>query len=147
MLINLEDPESCNCNDLKNSKIIISCVQWFWKEFSGLQTYPNLHLPLRVGPPPGCLPRGGANLCRFVPVRSLQTRASGREFVHVCFGLFGPLMQVGAKSDGFGALWKSQVIFGERLVSLCTLPPYTLRIFWGFFLEITSRGAKNNLKK
>ena len=64
----------------------------------GLQTYPNLHPPLRVGPPLGCLPRGGANLCRFVPVRSLQTRASGREFVHVCFGLLGPLVQVGANS-------------------------------------------------
>ena len=31
----------------------------------GLQTYPNLHPPL------WCLPRGGANLCRFVPVQSL----------------------------------------------------------------------------
>ena len=69
--------------------------------FSGLQTYPNLHPPPRVGPPLGCLPRGGANLCRFVPVRSLQRRASGREFVHVCFGLLGPLVQVGANSDGF----------------------------------------------
>ena len=66
---------------------------------------PNLHPPPRVGPPLGSLPRGGANLGRFVPVRSLQTRASGREFVHVCFGLLGPLMQVGANSDGFGALW------------------------------------------
>ena len=70
---------------------------------SGLQTYPNLHPPPRVGPPLGCLPRGGANLCRFVPVRSLLTRASGREFAHVCFGLLGPLVQVGANSDGFGA--------------------------------------------
>ena len=52
----------------------------------------------------GFLPRGGANLCRFVPVRSLQTRASWREFVHVCFGLLGPFVQVGANSDGFGAL-------------------------------------------
>ena len=72
--------------------------------FSGLQTYPNLHPPPRVGPPLGSLPRGGANLCRFAPVRGLQTRASGREFVHVCFGLLGPLVQVGANSDGFGAL-------------------------------------------
>ena len=70
---------------------------------SGLQTYPNLHPPPRVGPPLGCFPRWGANLCRFVPVRSIQTRASGREFVHICFGLLGPLMQVGANSDGFGA--------------------------------------------
>ena len=31
-------------------------------------------------------------------------RASGREFVHVCFGLLGPLVRVGANSDGFGAL-------------------------------------------
>ena len=43
-------------------------------------------------------------MCRFVPVRSLQTRASGREFVHVCFGLLAPLVQVGANSDGFRAL-------------------------------------------
>ena len=38
---------------------------------SGLQTCLNLHPPPRVGPPLGCLPGGGANLCRFVPVRSL----------------------------------------------------------------------------
>ena len=59
----------------------------FAARISALQTYPNLQPPLRVGPPLGYLPRGGANLCRFVPVRSLQTRASGREFVHVCFRL------------------------------------------------------------
>ena len=76
--------------------------------FSGLQTYPNLHPPPRVGPPLRSLPRGGANLCRFVPVRSLQTRASGREFVHGCFGLLGPLVQAGANSDGFGALLLSK---------------------------------------
>ena len=29
----------------------------------------------RVGSSLGCLPRGGANLCRFVPVRSSQTKA------------------------------------------------------------------------
>ena len=50
---------------------------------------PNLHPPLLVGPPQGCLARGGANLCRFVPVQSLQTRVSGREFVHVRVGLWG----------------------------------------------------------
>ena len=72
--------------------------------FSRLQTYPNLHPPLRVGPPLKYLPGEGANLCRFVPVWTSQTRAWGREFVHVCFGLLGPLVQVGANSDGFGAL-------------------------------------------
>ena len=74
---------------------------------SSKQTYPNLHPPLRVGPPLGCLPREGANLCRFVPVRSLQTRAWGREFVHVCFGLLVPLVQVGVNLDGLGALWRA----------------------------------------
>ena len=48
--------------------------------------------------------RGCADLCRFVPVWSSQTRAWGREFVHVCCGLLGPLVQVGANLDGFGAL-------------------------------------------
>ena len=28
----------------------------------------NLHPLPPVGPPLGCLPRGGANLCRFVPI-------------------------------------------------------------------------------
>ena len=73
------------------------------RKSAGSKTYPNLHPPPRVGPPLGRLPRGVANLCRFVPVRSLQTSASGREFVHVCFGLLGRLVQVGANSDGFGA--------------------------------------------
>ena len=73
--------------------------------FSGLQTYPNLYPPPPVGPPLGCFPRGGANLCRFVPVRCSQTRASGRQFVHVRFGLLGRLVQVGANLGGFGALW------------------------------------------
>ena len=39
------------------------------------------------------------NLCGFVPVQSSQTRAWGREFVHVCFGLLRRLMQVGANMD------------------------------------------------
>ena len=72
---------------------------------SELQTnLPELHPPLPVGPSVGCLPRGGANLGRFVPVRSSQTRAWGREFVHACFGLLGHLVQVGANLDWFGAL-------------------------------------------
>ena len=36
---------------------------------------------------------------RFVPVLSSQTRAWGREFVHVCFGLLGRLVQVGANLE------------------------------------------------
>ena len=57
---------------------------------SGLQTYPNLHPPLRVGPLVGCLPRRGANLCRFVPARSSQMRARGANlcmFVLVFWGV------------------------------------------------------------
>ena len=43
-------------------------------------------------------------VCRFVRVRSSQTRAWGREFVHVCFCLLGFLVQVGANLDGLGAV-------------------------------------------
>ena len=46
----------------------LSLLCAYAKLFSGLQTYPNLHPLPRVGPPLGCLPRGSANLCRFVPV-------------------------------------------------------------------------------
>ena len=49
---------------------IISVIFLFAMEnLSGLQTYLNLHPPLRVGPLLGCLLRGGANLCRLVPVQ------------------------------------------------------------------------------
>ena len=78
-----------------------------FRKFHSLETLSAGSKPTRICTPPAAsrssAPRGGANLCRFVPVRSLQTRASGREFVHVCFGLLGPLVQVGANSDGFGA--------------------------------------------
>ena len=39
----------------------------------------RLHHPPRVGPPLGRLPRGGAHLGRFAPVRSSQKRAWGCE--------------------------------------------------------------------
>ena len=63
----------------------------FWscsgrENFRELQTYLNLHPSLPVGPSLGCLPQGGANLCRFVPIRSSRTRVWEREFVHVRFG-------------------------------------------------------------
>ena len=72
---------------------------------SELQTYPDLQPPRPwLDHLLGCLPQGAANLCRFVPVRSSQTRAWGCKFVHVCFGVLGRLVQVGANLDGFGAL-------------------------------------------
>ena len=98
-------------------------------KISKLQTYPNLHPPPRVGPALGCLPRGGANLCRFVPVRSSQKRAWGREFVHVCFGLLGRVVQVGANLDGFGALRKrggSRLSFPQKARTTVWKPPFTL---------------------
>ena len=71
---------------------------WIGKTFSGLQTYPNLHPPPAVG----VFHEGVANLCRFVPVRSSQTRAWGREFVHVLVLILGRLVQVGANLDSAG---------------------------------------------
>ena len=104
----------CNCHSIPlnlmstKQQQLASDIETFFPVklglISGLQTYPNLHPPPPVGPSLGCLPRGGANLCRFVPVQSTQTRAWAREFVHVCFGLLGRLVQVGANLDGFGAL-------------------------------------------
>ena len=70
-------------------------------DFSGLQTYPSLHPPPAAG-------RSSAGVfamrgCEFVYIRSSQMRAWEHEFVHVCFGLLGLLVQVVSNLDAFGA--------------------------------------------
>ena len=47
---------------------------------SKLQTYPNLRPSPRVGPPQGCLPRGGADLGRLVPIQCSQKACLLRSF-------------------------------------------------------------------
>ena len=62
------------------------------------QTYLNLPPPLREGAWLGCLPWGSVNWCGLF-LFGAHRRA------HVCFGLLGRLLQVGADLDGLGALW------------------------------------------
>ena len=62
-------------------------------------------------------------MCRFVPVRSSQTRAWGREFVHVCLGRLGPLVQVGC----FGASDTSHLQYPD-----CTSDAQEEGMRWGF---------------
>ena len=72
---------------------------------NGLQTYPNLHPPLRVGRW-GVFHEGGANLCRFVPVWSSQTRAWGGRISTCLFWSFG-----GSRAGRcqFGRVWSSLI--------------------------------------
>ena len=78
------------------------------KKISGLQTYPNL-----VGPSLAFLPRRGANLCRFVPVRSSQTRAWGTRSCACLLSVNSPALILSKNS---GVSWaKSWLKFGKKL--------------------------------
>ena len=81
--------------------------------------YPNLHPAPPVGPGLGCFPRGGENLCRFVPVQSSPKRAWGREFVHVCFGLLGSLVQVSLRGPRMGRWIRG------RWICICGAPIFS----------------------
>ena len=108
------EPRSCRFLSLAVVERVLNEIVWFSRTpplprisraSTGSKPTPILQPPPPVGPPLGRLPRGGAGLCRFVPVRSSQTRAWGREFVHVCFWSSGaPRAGIGANLDGFGAL-------------------------------------------